>query len=383
MGRLKYDDKLLSSLERVYGRRLQDFLKAVGEPGPRYYIRVNTLKVQPGELLDRLRSRGLDVRADEVLEEALYFPVEGPRRIPSSDTAVVADKRAAESVMLGANLYAPGVVRADRGVRRGSLVIVVDEAGRPVGYGEALMSWDEMERARRGLAVRVVEPLYRVPQTRELPEYREGLFYEQSLPAMLTTRVLGPKPGETVVDMCAAPGGKATHAAQLAGNKARILAFDHSKRKAEVLRMEARRLGARIEVYRADSRYLDLDYPGMRADKVILDPPCTSLGVRPKLWDRKTYRDVASSAAYQRQFIKVAARILKPGGLLAYSTCTVTVEENEENIAFAESLGLRLVEPPIRLGSPGVEHPGRDAMIRFHPHLHPGPGYFIALLVKP
>ncbi len=383
MGSLDYDEELLNTLRRVYGDLLDSFLKALSEPGPRYYIRVNTLKIQPGELLDMLREKGLDVRNDEYLEEALYFPVSGPHRIPVEEKMIVADKRAAESVMLGANLYAPGVLRADKSVRKGDMVTIVDETGRPVAYGEALMGWDELGRTRRGIAVRVVESLYKAPQTRELPEFKEGFFYEQSLPAMLATKILEPKPGETVVDMCAAPGGKATHAAQLTGNKARILAFDHSKRKIEVMRAEARRLGARIEIRRADSRYLDVDYPGLRVDRVILDPPCTALGVRPKLWDRKRYRDVLNSSAYQRQFIKVAYRLLKPGGLMVYSTCTVTFEENEENIAFAESLGLRLVEPPIRVGSTGLIHPRRDAMIRFHPHLHPGPGYFIALMAKP
>ena len=380
--RLEYDERLLDELRLLAGslHSLYSLLSSICRPPPRLYIRVNTLRVEPGELLDRLRSRGLRVYRDEHLEEALWFPVEGPYRVPIVEKRVVVDKRTAESVLLGAHVYAPGVVSAE-GVRRGDEVNVVTEHGVVVAYGVAAMDWEEAKTRKKGLFVQVEVSRYRAPSTRELPEWSQGLFYEQSLPAMWASRLLDPQPGETIVDMCAAPGGKTGHIVELSSGRARVLAFDHSKSKVEKLRSELGRLGHLrfVEVRREDSRYLDLRYPGLRADKVLLDPPCTALGVIPKVYDSKTWRDVVNAARYQWQFVKVAAKILKPGGRLVYSTCTVTIEENERLVERMERLGLRLVElraPRSSLGYRGLP------VSRFYPDVQETPGYFIAVLEK-
>ena len=379
---LDYDEGLLEALRGVASGEVQlrSLLSSICEPPERLYVRVNTRRVDPGVLLDRLRSRGLRVYRDEHLPEALWFPVEGPNRVPEAEKKVVVDKRTAESVLLGAHVYAPGVIDAE-GVSPGDEVNVVTEHGVVVAYGVARMSWEEARRRGRGLFVEVVVSRYRAPSTRELPEWREGLIYEQSLPAMWASRLLDPRPGETIVDMCAAPGGKTGHIVELTGGRARVYAFDHSRSKIERMREELRRLGHldAVIVRRADSRYLDLDYPGLRADRVLLDPPCTALGVIPKVYDRKGLRDVVNAARYQWQFAKVAAKILKPGGRLVYSTCTLTREENEEIVERLESLGLRVVEERAPGSSRGVGVPEAS---RFYPSVQRTPGYFIAVLEK-
>ncbi len=379
---LDYDEGLLESLRRVAGgeAQLRSLLASICEPPRRLYVRVNTRRVEPGALLDRLRSRGLRVYRDEHLPEALWFPIEGPNRVPLVEKRVVVDKRTAESVLLGAHVYAPGVLAAE-GIEAGDEVNVVTEHGVVVAYGVARMSWEEAKRRRRGLFVEVLVSRYRAPSTRELPEWREGLIYEQSLPAMWASRLLDPRPGETIVDMCAAPGGKTGHIVELTGGRARVYAFDHSRSKLERMREELRRLGHldAVVVRRADSRYLDLDYPGLRADRVLLDPPCTAIGVVPKVYDRKGLRDVVNAARYQWQFAKVAAKILKPGGRLVYSTCTLTREENEEIVERLESLGLRLLEVRAPGSSRGL---GVEEASRFYPSVQGTPGYFIAVLEK-
>ncbi len=375
-----YDSGLLRELGRVVkGKALEVLLESLCRPPARLYVRVNTLRAEPGELLDRLRSRGLRVYRDEALQEALWFPVEGPFRVPLAEKRVVVDKRTAESVLLGANVYAPGVLDA-RGVGIGDEVNVVAENGVVVAYGIAEMSWDEIRRVKRGLAVRVLASKYRAPSTRELPEWREGLIYEQSLPAMWASRLLDPRPGEVVVDMCAAPGGKTSHIYELSGGRAKIVAFDHSATRLSRMISELKRLGHinGVVVEKADSRYLDLDYPMLRADKVLLDPPCTAIGVVPKVYDVKRYSDTLAASRYQWQFLKVAARILKPGGRLVYSTCTLTMLENEDIIARAEKLGLRVVETR----APGSSNGIGVVASRFYPSVQQTPGYFIAVLEK-
>jgi 16S rRNA (cytosine967-C5)-methyltransferase len=95
-----------------------------------------------------------------------------------------------------------------------------------------------------------------------------------------------------------------------------------------------------------DSRYLDKIFKAEKFDLILLDPPCSSMGVRPKLFDRKTYREIKSYSLYQRQFLKVAYKLLKPKGVLVYSTCTYTLEENEDVISFGKKLGFKYEEIP-------------------------------------
>ena len=381
-----FSEAVLEELETVYGPELPDVLRALCRPSPRYYLRVNTLKTSPGEVLDGLREKGLDARADEALEEAIYLPVRGPRELPEAEKVVIVDKFAAESAMMGSHVYVPGVRRMS-GVERGDEVLVVSERGHPVAFGVARMSEREFLGAKRGLAVEVREALYKLPPVRELEEYRLGLIYPQSLPSMLASRVLAPEPGELVVDMTCAPGGKLSHICQLVENGARVIAFDRSRRKTAETRETLSRLGCEAAVLRADSRYLDVDFPFLvgRADRVLVDPPCSALGVLPKLYDEKGHRELAALADYQRQFLRVAAELVRPGGIVVYSVCTMTVPECEGAVAFAvEECGLEIDEQPLYLGSRGL--PGSTGgwrlLQRFHPHVH-GAGYFIARLRRP
>jgi 16S rRNA (cytosine967-C5)-methyltransferase len=385
---LDYDDELLDELRRVYGRALGSFLSWLTRPPERYYVRVNMLKASPAEVLDELRSMGFEAYLDEVLEEAIWLPVRGPEKL-STDAActIVVDKRAAESIMLGAHVYAPGVVEVRGSCGKGSEAIVVAEPLEDVVVAEAIVENPKALELGRGMVARNVKPLYRVPSFRATELYARGAIYEQSLPSMIPARLLveDEKP-RIVVDMCAAPGGKTGHVIELTRGSATVYAFDHSRRKIDKMKEELARLGhlgRDVRVLRADSRYLDVDFPELvgRVDAIILDPPCTALGVVPKLYDRKTGSDVANASTYQKQFIKVAAKLLRPCGVLVYSTCTVTIAENEEVVYYAEELGFRAEEPLLRhpRSSKGI---GLAEALRFHPHVHGLPGYFVAKLRK-
>jgi len=380
-----YDELLLRELRQVYGwHGLARFLEAVRRPPTRYYVRVNTLRADPGNLLDEMRAKGYRVFRDEYFDEALWFPVKGPNRLIDPGCYIVVDKKAAESIMMGAHVYAPGVRRIDDCVRPGAEVAVKSENGVIVANAVVSRDFYQSLRLGKGVVARNIQPLYSVPSLRDTEWSRKGLIYEQSVSSMLVAHVLGPEPGSTIVDMCAAPGGKTSHVYEMVRGKARVIAIDHSVSKTRKLVDNLRRLGHRgVEVLRMDARYADLELGRNVADYVILDPPCTSLGVLPKVWDRKSYVDVRNSAHYQRQFLKAAYALLKPGGVLVYSTCTLTVSENEENIDYAVNrIGFKTLYPGIRRFSKGLE-PYSDHAIRVHPHVHGATGYFVAKLVKP
>jgi len=368
----------------LYGEaRTERILRELKAPSKRYFLRVNTLKASPEDVVARLREEGFEAHVYTELPDAIYLPVKGPFEVKRASKVVVAKKDAAESVYQGANLYAPGVLEAKR-VKEGDIVNVVSPRGQIVAEGLAMMDGEEMVARREGLAVKTLRSVYAVPSVRELDVYRDGLVYDQSLPAIVAGHVLSPVPNWLVVDMCAAPGGKATHAAQLMRGEGRVVAIDRSEGKARRIVENARRLGLKnVEVRVADSRYLDVEMEDLAgADAVILDPPCSALGVRPSLYYERGEREFASLADYQRQFLKVAAKLLRKGGLLLYSTCTLTLEENELNIAWAvEKLGLRVRAQKVFIGSQGFTELGAFLQ-RFEPDLHDAPGFFIALLEK-
>ncbi len=381
----KYDEDVISSLKRVYGSKFLAFLKSIREPGKRLYVRVNALIRNRYEVIESLRNRGIKVFPDENVEEAVFFPIEGPYKVPIEDGIVIVDKRTAESVYLGSHVYAPGVLKAVGHVRRNAPVTVVSPLLEPVGWGYFRIDPRDVGKVRRGLVVEVVISKYRAPKIREFPEFAEGALYEQSFPAMLVSKILDPQPRELIVDMCAAPGGKASHIYQLTKGEARVLAFDHSKKRIAKMVREFKRMKVNIEIHLADSRYLHVDYPSLRGkvDRVLIDPPCSSLGVRPKLYDSKRYKDIVDLRNYQIQFFKPAYELLRKGGVLVYSTCTVTLEENEEVIEeTVEKYGFEPVEAKYgSLGSKGLGDKGYFFM-RFHPHIHDVTGYFIAKLIK-
>ncbi|MHA1754613.1 MAG: methyltransferase domain-containing protein [Candidatus Odinarchaeia archaeon] len=292
---------------------------------------------------------------------------------------------AAESVYTGANLYAPGVlkiVNADKG----DIVRVISPQNHTVGYGKLILDKHEIYSNKKGIAVEIIKSVFSIPKLRELKIFNQGYIYDQSYPSILVGYILNPKPGEKILDMCAAPGGKTTHLSQLMDNKGTILACDRSKNRLKVLQQHADRLGiVNIKILRVDSITLPQKYT-IKFDKILLDPPCTALGHRPKLYGEHQIKDVIALSKYQMQLINAASKMLKPGGKLLYSTCTIPIYENENIIKYAvENLNLKVIKQQCYPGSLG-EVLNSDMYLqncqRFYPHLHDTPGFFIALLKK-
>ena len=176
--------------------------------------------------------------------------------------------------------------------------------------------------------------------------FERGLVMPQSRASMLVARTLAPRPGERVLDMCAAPGAKATHLAALMGNDGAVVALEQNPARADELRENAERLGAAI----VDVRTQDAREPVERGgfDRVLLDAPCSDLGTlqsRPDARWRKDPEQIQELAALQRELIEAALAQLRPGGTLVYSTCTISPAENRRQV---EAL-LPDAQPPLQL----------------------------------
>ena len=215
--------------------------------------------------------------------------------------------------------------------------------------------------------------------------YRDGLFIIQDKASIAVGAIVNPKPGEVVLDVCAAPGVKTSHMAQLMENKGRILSIDYNLRRLKSWENLMSKLGVTIaKPIHGDASSPDI-LTHIDADVVVIDPPCTGSGTFHKdpsgKW-RLTPRSIDRMAALQRRIIGNMSRYVKPGGTLVYSTCSITLDENEGvvNWFLGRNPDFDIVDAEPLIGSPGLD--GLDKAQRMYPHVHGCNGFFIAKLVK-
>jgi 16S rRNA (cytosine967-C5)-methyltransferase len=219
-----------------------------------------------------------------------------------------------------------------------------------------------------------------------LPGFREGLFVVQDEASQLAGILLDPQQGDRALDTCAAPGGKATHLAQLMGNRGELLAMDVAQTKLPLILETAQRLGITIISTRAADLLRTGSFPADAFDRILLDAPCSGLGVirrNPEAKWRLTPEDITRLAATQKILLNNAMRMLKPGGHLLYSTCSTTLEENEAVVADFLSRrpdcvleNLNTIFPEYR------ELFTEEGMFRAWPHRHGMDGFFSARIRK-
>jgi 16S rRNA (cytosine967-C5)-methyltransferase len=211
------------------------------------------------------------------------------------------------------------------------------------------------------------------PPERVLREPTGGLIapWPQSLGSQLAGNAVGVQPGERVLDLCAAPGGKAT---QLASLGAEVVAVEKHPGRARELEENAARLGARLTVVNADALELPAELGGF--DRVLVDAPCSGLGVlnsRPDLrWRANPLPEL------QLDLMRAAVERTRPGGSITYSVCTIHQAENEDVV---DALEL----PVDDLGDefPDFRHPRRPEVLLTLPHVHRTSGFFVARLRRP
>jgi 16S rRNA (cytosine967-C5)-methyltransferase len=195
---------------------------------------------------------------------------------------------------------------------------------------------------------------------------------------MAIARILDPQPGERILDLCSAPGTKATHIAALTSNQAQVGAVEANPARAGELERNAQRLGAQIEVVVADAR----DDHGTGYDRVLVDPPCTGLGTlrtRPDLRWRATEKSAKELATLQREILANAARSVRPGGTVVYSVCTINPQEGE-GVADANP---DLIPDDLQTDHPLWKHPRVANHLLPMPHRNATDGFFIARLRRP
>ncbi|EKX50438.1 hypothetical protein GUITHDRAFT_103672 [Guillardia theta CCMP2712] len=279
--------------------------------------------------------------------------------------------------MQGAQIFAPGIAAAPYSMNQGDLLAVyadttdaVQRGG--VTAGKQPKATDVVIDTSKSVFLGIGRACMN----------RNGMFGKdprgigiESFPAAFTSLLLEPKSGERVLDMCAAPGGKSTHIAQLMKDRGEVVSCDRSSSKVEKIQQLATR-------YSKSASSPNMPEP----DKVLLDPPCSALGLRPSLrvasnsaWSASRSSRLQADSLhqlqlYQRQMIRQAVMALKPGGRLVYSTCTLNPQENEGNVAWMlRNFDVQLVEHPLAslglhgMSCPGLEDDDARKLFRFVP----------------
>ncbi|KAM3573581.1 hypothetical protein VYU27_004427 [Nannochloropsis oceanica] len=325
---------------------------------------------------------------------------------------VVVDRLCGEAVLRGADVFVRGAWSASPGIHPGCRVLLLMDLHRQsqrgclysdyegeallIGQGTAVVSRTELFTATKGLGIRVTHRVgFQAPPFNGL---LPGVIFPQNLPSLLVGHVLSPSAGSSVIDLCACPGGKATHLVSLMRGKGLVVACDRSRKKVKELKAlsEVMGMSSCLCPLVLDSTHAVLPKTLRRArtlpssqppalvaatprdkddlhavegfypetfDHVLLDPPCSALGLRPRLSVPTTASDLDAFVLFQQQFWWSAVFLLKVGGSMTYSTCTINPAENEGMVRFALDTYpcMRLVPAEPRLGkagSKGVEGEG-------------------------
>lgn len=222
----------------------------------------------------------------------------------------------------------------------------------------------------------------------KMPAITQGHLRIQDEGAQLITLLLGPQPGETVLDACAGRGGKTGHMAQRMKNQGRLLAVDNDAQRLAALVADLPRLGISC----VDTRRMDLNHPAAPAalgafDRILVDAPCSGMGVLRRNPDTKWTRqpnDLARYARRQQRFLNHLAPLVKPSGVLVYAVCSLEPEEGIGVITDFLRLhpAFSICPPPASLGFHRSGLVDEDGCFRSMPHRHGMDGFFAATLKR-
>ncbi|XP_044731527.1 tRNA (cytosine(72)-C(5))-methyltransferase NSUN6 [Chrysoperla carnea] len=282
---------------------------------------------------------------------------------------VIVDPICGAAILRGSHIFAPGVLGLLSASQIGDKVsIYADLTGEcKRGYlkkfenpGKVFIGNGILHQSRKeifennaepkGLAVEVIGTISYCPPIDDKELWKYGAIL-QNLPSIVCGHVLNPQRNDIILDMCAAPGNKTTHLATIINNQGTIIALDKNKSKIDSLKERCKIFFSRcVEVYHFDateavvvdneinpSGKLNLVPPFNKEtfDKILLDVPCSALGQRPQLRNKITNKELKSYVSLQRKIFRAGVDLLKTNGHLVYSTCTITLAENEGMVAWA------------------------------------------------
>ncbi|EDW79470.2 uncharacterized protein Dwil_GK20395 [Drosophila willistoni] len=371
--------------------------------------RVNTLTIDPKDYLHKLEQTLVDrfgqrapkvFRIPDIPEMMCIDPFKDQssgkggkddKCQPSTTRReIIVDTSCGAALLRGSHIYAPGVLAMETGTQLHECVdVYADVEGNCkrgtatryessekifIGIGIVKMQryqlYNNQKDSPSGIAIQMQSTVSGVPSLGDLSD-AYGLL--QNLPSMVCVRVLNPQPGDRVLDMCAAPGNKTSHIAELMRDQGVLVALDNSKSRIKAMQsrighykcIQSHVFDSTKALAEHNDQHNDPPFSSASFDRILLDAPCSGIGNRPQLScasQLKTAKDLKSYPNIQRRLFGQAVHLLRPGGTLVYSTCTVTEAECEEIVEWAlrKFPEIHLLDAVPRLGHSGLSLPNFD-----------------------
>ncbi|MCP4763627.1 MAG: hypothetical protein GY870_17790 [archaeon] len=333
---------------------LLNFIKLTRIPQKLYSIRVNNIKKKEkqknpskiwGEMIE-----------DPQIPNISYLKVNGPFELKKMDKSITIDRFAAESVMIGANLYIPGFLSPKElyYFKKNQKVSIFGPGHIHVANGLTRINSSDLLKQKKGIGIETLKSKYIMARYRDSEQYERGFISDQNFSSIIACWALMSfySGDEQILDMCSAPGHKTCCLSEIGyyltkGSFPNIISVDRSKKRLNSLYEDIPRLKLdNIKIFNVKIQKLKEKHPELieANDLVVLDPPCSALGTRPKLRIENTWDNYRSLFLLQRSFLKQIDDFIKPGGILLYNTCTMTLLENEGIVWYAiDRLGYKLI----------------------------------------
>jgi len=378
-------EELSKYLNDLLGKKLRKkYLKSIITPMEEYTLHIFKNYEKIDITLRNLQNLGYKARINKRFQNLIEVKPKGPFKLIVEEDLkeIVVDNRASEMIYQGSDVFIPGIKRANK-VRKNDQVKIVSLEQILVAKAEALMSHNEILSKKKGIAAKNILSPYKVPSLLELQMENEPLFF-QSFPAYLTSLNVDPGSEEKILDCCSAPGNKTIHLHELSDGKGKIFAVDRSSNRLQKLNERIEKFKLRnITTLKGNIVEISKNWQ-VKFDKILVDPPCTALGLRPRLHINIPHKIIKESSRYQKKILKACSKMLKTKGILVYSTCTITKEENEEVIEYIiNNSDLKLVEQEFQFGNTYLSQSQIQCGIqRFIPGIDQTVGFFIAKLQK-
>jgi len=224
-------------------------------------------------------------------------------------------------------------------------------------------------------------------------EFLQGYYYLQNIASMLSAIILDPKPNDVVIDMCAAPGSKSTHLAQLMENEGTLVLIEKNLNRIPALEVNLRRMGITNSIV-LNMDAINLSNMNVKGDKILLDAPCTGEGLirqDPSRKKSKKMKDIEKMSLIQKRLLTSGLKALNSGGVLLYCTCSIAPEENEIVVheVLNKSNNYNIIKISKNYGVKGLNNVFgvnllEDLMFsqRLYPHLHNTIGFYFCLIKK-
>lgn len=380
-----YSESIIARLSFFYGVfRAIKIIEALRKPTKKLAIRVNTMRVSPDRLIEELNEAGIQAFPSKIYRDVIFVKIEGPFEVKKVDKKIVVKDKSAEGVMLGANLYAPGLLEMDPNIKIGDEINIVTRFGEVIAYGISKVS--AAEKMIKGIVAEVKESLYRMPNLKTLRSFVIGNAYPASLVATEALKWFSPKPDERI--LCISPSAEdLAYILQLVRGEADITVI--SKTDLEEIRVREVIRKMRLEEYEKRIRWHTVDYKYVRFDPeafdaIFLSPRNSKIGLRPRITGFIKEEDIIILARETRRLLDKVIPALRKGGRLLYAVPSLDPAEGEFIVKYLiNNWDLKPKAGDYRWGSPGIKDvPGGDKALRTYPDVHDDIGYFAALLIK-